>query len=69
MCRTREAESMNRIPIVAASLMGLLLCACDKLQQQGPPPTYQSPTLEVARSISGAAPEAPASAASGAAAK
>ncbi len=61
--------STNRIPIVAALPMALLLCACDKLQQQGPPPTYQSPTLDVARSISGSEPAAPTSAASGAATK
>lgn len=59
---------MNRSAIVSACLMGLALCACDKLQQQGPPPSYQSTTVEVARSISLGS-EAAASAASGASAK
>lgn len=58
---------MNPMVIVIASLAGALLGGCEKLQQQGPPPTYQSSTLDVARSIGGAVPGAPASAASGAA--
>jgi hypothetical protein len=60
---------MNRLLIVIAALAGTLLGGCDKLQQQGPLPTYQSTTIDVARSISGTAPPSSASAASGAAAK
>lgn len=55
---------MNRMPVVTACLMSIVLCACDKVQQQGPPPTYESSTREVAASISGTAAQAPASAAS-----
>lgn len=57
-----------RVPLVAACMM-VALSGCDKMQQQGHPPSYHSSTLEVARSISGSPAEAPASAASGAAAK
>lgn len=60
---------MNRITIATATLMGMLLCACDKMQQQGPPPTYQSSMTDVGRSISGSEAAAPASAASSATAK
>jgi hypothetical protein len=57
---------MNRIAIVATCLFGMALCACDKLQQQGPPPSYESSALDAARSISGSQTEGAASAASGA---
>jgi hypothetical protein len=60
---------MNRFAIVTTCLMGMALCACDKLQQQGPPPTYESSALDAARSIAGSQPEGAGSAASGAAAK
>lgn len=59
----------QRIPTISAVLLALPLCACDKLQQQGPPPSFQSSTVDVARSLSGAQPEAPSSAASSPAAK
>jgi hypothetical protein len=59
----------HRIPLAAASMMVTLLCACDKMQQQGPPPSFQSPTVDVARSITGSEAGAPASAASGAGSK
>jgi hypothetical protein len=47
-------------PIVFALPLGalLMLTACDRMQQKGPPPTYESSTLGTAQAISGAAPPA-----------
>ena len=53
------------IPTAAAVTFLVLLAGCDKLMSSGPPPTYESPTVGVAREIGGvqAAPgAAPASA-------
>jgi hypothetical protein len=60
---------MKRITIVLAASVVMQLVACDKLQQQGTLPTYESATLDTARSISGSQSEAPSTAASGASAK
>jgi hypothetical protein len=49
-----------------ASLMALLLPACDRLQSKEPPAPYTSTTLETAREIAGTAQVLPASAASAA---
>jgi hypothetical protein len=52
--------------VTAALLVAAVLGGCDGQMQKEPPPSYTSPTLEVARSISGSAADAPASAASAA---
>jgi len=59
----------HRIFLGAASLMVTLLCACDRMQQQGPPPSFQGSTVDVARSISGSEAGASASTASAAGSK
>lgn len=51
-------------PAAVAAAFLLLLSGCDRLSSSEPPPTYESPTVGVAREISGvsAAPAAPSSA-------
>lgn len=51
----------------AAAALLLLLYGCDQMRSTEPPPAYESPTVGVAREISGA-PAAPAAPASSAAA-
>ena len=56
---------MKPATVLVMCLAGLLLVAC-KLQQEGPPPSHESATLETARSISGVPQaETPASSAHG----
>jgi hypothetical protein len=42
------APSALRIPkrLVATALLAVLSAGCDKMQQQGPPPSYRSSALE-----------------------
>ncbi len=52
---------------IAAALLALLLTGCDRFVSTEPPPTYNSPTLETARAISGSASSEPAAPAASAA--